>query len=349
MARPPLDLVPADVPAESLTHNTLNGVTGGIWRTRRGDRPAVLKLVAPPGRPGPTHWAGSDDPGHWNYWRREVEAYRSGLAGAAYPGLAAPAPLAVDERPDGTVALWLAEAVGRPGTTCSAADLGDVAGRLGAAHAGWLGDPSGWTWPGGGRTPQWLARDWLRDYTLSRPVPGPVPWDHPVAVAAWPAALRAGLRALWERRHEVVAATDRLPRTLCHHDLWPMNLVFTAAGPVLLDWSGIGPGPIGEDAANLVLDTFFDGLVDVALLDEVAATVVDRYRAGLRGRVDPATVAHAVRLTGAAKYAWLAPLMITRLGGATGQTYDRRDEAEIMVGRRPVLELLVRWAATALG
>ncbi|MEV4543397.1 phosphotransferase [Micromonospora echinaurantiaca] len=346
MARPPVDLVPADTPAESLTHNTLNGVTGGIWRTRREGRPAVLKLLAPPGRPGPTHWAGSTDPGHWNYWRREVEAYRSGLTATAYPGLAAPAPLAVDDRPDGTVALWLTDVPGRPGTTCSAADLGEVAGRLGAGHARWLADPAGRT--GTNRTPGWLARDWLRDYTLSRPVPEPVPWEHPVAVAAWPASLRAGLRRLWQRRHAVLAATDRLPRTLCHHDVWPMNLVFADTGPVLLDWSGVGPGPIGEDAANLVLDTFLDGLVDVALLDEVAAIVLDAYRAGLGRAVDPATVTRAVRLTGAAKYVWLAPLMLTRLGGPTGQTYDRRDEAEIMAGRRPVLELLVRWAATAL-
>ncbi|MEV4200066.1 phosphotransferase [Micromonospora globbae] len=348
MPRPPVDLVPAGVPAETLTHNTLNGVTGGIWRTRRDGRPAVLKLLAPPGRPGPTHWAASEDPGHWNYWRREVEAYASGLAATAYAGLPGPEPLAVDDRPDGTVALWLAEATGRPGIACTPADLGDVAHYLGAGHARWLGGPSTWNWPAGSRTPEWLARDWLRDYTLSRPVPGPVPWDHPVAVAAWPHSLRAGLRELWERRHEVVAATDALPRTLCHHDCWPMNLVFTAAGPVLLDWSGVGPGPVGEDAANLVLDTFLDGLVDVALLDEVAQVVLDGYRAGLRGSVDAATVVRAVRLTGAAKYVWLAPLMLTRLGGPTGQTYDRRDEAEIMAGRRPVLELLVDWAAEAL-
>ncbi|MCM0678976.1 aminoglycoside phosphotransferase, partial [Micromonospora phytophila] len=159
MTRPPADLVGADVPAEVLTHNTLNGVTGGIWRTRRGGRPAVLKLLSPPGRPGPIHWAGSDDPGHWNYWRREVEAYRSGLAGAAYAedGIAAPTPLAVDERPDGSVALWLAEVTGRPGIACAPADLGDVAARLGAAHARRLDDPGAGQLLTGGRVPDWLA------------------------------------------------------------------------------------------------------------------------------------------------------------------------------------------------
>lgn len=117
---------------------------------------------------------------------------------------------------------------------------------------------------------------------------------------------------------------------------------------MLLDWSGVGPGPVGEDAANLVLDTFLDGLVDVALLDEVAATVPDRYAEGLRGAVAPGEVARAVRLTGAAKYFWLAPMMLGRLGrSAISGTYDARDEAEMMAGRRPVLELLARWAAEA--
>ncbi|MGW5667630.1 phosphotransferase [Micromonospora sp. NPDC003776] len=341
MTRPPLDLVPAEVPAHPLTHNPLNGVTGGIWRIRRDRRPAVLKLITPPaGGTGPAHWAASADPGHWNYWRREVEAYQSGLAatGWAGAGLAAPQPLAIEERPDGSVALWLADVPGRPGTAGTADDFAETARRLGAAHAEWLDRA--------GELPRygWLARDWLRDYTLSRPVTEPVPWDHPVAAASWPSPLRARLRRLWERRHAVLAATDRLPRTLCHHDVWPPNLVLADGGPVLLDWSFVGPGPIGEDAANLVLDTFFDGLVDVALLPEVADAVLAGYVDGLRGAIDPALAARAVRLTGAAKYFWLAPVMLNRAGGATGQTYDRRDESAMFAGRRPVLELLARWA-----
>ncbi|MFR9779174.1 hypothetical protein ACL02O_24355 [Micromonospora sp. MS34] len=158
MTRPPLDLVPADVPAHPLTHNPLNGVTGGIWRTRRDGRPAVLKLITPPaGGAGPAHWAAGADPGHWNYWRREVEAYRSGLAATAWAGagLVAPDVLAAEERPDGTVALWLADVAGRPGTSAGVDDFAELARRLGAAQAGWLGRA------GELSRHDWPARDWL--------------------------------------------------------------------------------------------------------------------------------------------------------------------------------------------
>lgn len=120
---------------------------------------------------------------------------------------------------------------------------------------------------------------------------------------------------------------------------------------MLLDWTFVGPGPIGEDAANLILDTFFDGLVDVDLLDDVADAVRAGYQRGLAPAVDAAEVRRAIMLGAAAKYFWLAPGMLAALhrhNPDRSQQYDSRDDLAMFDGRRRVLELLVDWFRLAL-
>jgi len=334
--------------ARELTHNAGNQATGGIWRVEGPAGQAVLKLATAAGG-GDRAWATSEDPHHWNAWRREVLAYATGFAHTVYAGagLGAPRLLAVVEPRPGVVGLWLEDVAGLPGMRWPVERLAEFARRLGAAQAAWAGRPP---------AHPWLSRRWLRQYVASKPIAEPVPWDHPRAVAVWPAAVRAGLRALWERRGELVDLAEALPQTTCHLDVWPMNLI-AREGPgaeiVLLDWAFAGVGAVGEDVGNLIPDSVADGLIDPGLLPEIDAAVTGGYLAGLRAggwRGRESEVRRAVEVTGAAKYCWLAPRMLQRLDAGGGPSfYDRRGAEQTLAGRLGVLALVAGWGRRALG
>jgi hypothetical protein len=333
--------------AQALTHNAGNQATGGIWRVVGPAGSAVAKVVTA-GRDGDAAWATSEHDHHWNLWRREPLAYQTGFAHAVYAdaGLGAPRLLAAVRPYPGTEVLWLEDVAGVPGMRWPVARLADFAERLGRAQAGWAGrDPA----------QPWLSRRWLRQYVASKPVAEPVAWDHPGVLAVWPAELRAGLRELWRRRAELLALAEALPQTTCHLDVWPMNLIARGgmgAEIVLLDWAFAGAGAIGEDVGNLIPDSVADGLMDPGLLPEIDEAVTAGYLAGLRAggwRGRDVAVRHAIAVTGAAKYCWLAPLMLGRLADGGGpRSYDRRDGAQILAGRVGVLTLVAGWGRQAL-
>lgn len=348
-ARSP-DAVGPVVAAEPLRHNAKNDATAGIWRIRGTRGSAVLKVARPPAGPTGGYWPTSDEPTHWNHWRREALAYRSGLAGSAYAagGIAAPDLLASADRSDGAVELWLADVTGTDGFEWPVADLAGFAYRLGVGQARWAG-----------RTPEygWLSRRWLGGYLTDGPSRSvdvrDADWDHPL-LAAWPRAVRDELRRLWAHRDRALAAAEAAEPTLCHLDVWPANLLAADTGPVLLDWSFVGTGALGEDLANLVLDSFTDGLLDSALLPDLATHATDRYLDGLRDggwTGPPDAVRAAVARCGAAKYAWLAPAYVGRavrgdLGSSAYRT--QTSPAAVVAALTPVVTLLADWSRTAL-
>ncbi len=327
----------------ALQHNTGNQATGGIWRLSGPGGDAILKHLTPKGD-GHAHWAASDDPRHWNSWQREYLAYTTGFA-AAYgqeSGIGAPALLAAGERPDGSRELWLEAVHGVHGRHWTLPMLTDFAHRLGTVQAHHRDSPE----------QPWHSRRFLRRYAGRRDFHD-IPWNHPAAAAHWPAETREGLRLIWERRTDLFTIAETLPQTICHLDVWPMNLIHRDGQPVLLDWSFTGRGAIGEDLANLIADTFLDGLQPVERLAETENALTDAYLTGLAeaGHRDEAATRKAIAATGAAKYCWLAPTMLTGLAAGTpiaSANYDAAEDEAVLERRRPIFDMLVRWARTAL-
>ena len=316
---------PADWSAELLTHNVHNAVTAGIWRVRAEGRSFILKVVSPGREGAAAGWAASDDPTHWNYWAREALAYEHGVtASYAADGLAGPDLLAQYPRPDGAIALWLADAVAEgalPGPRWSLDDYARFAHRLGMAQGRLAG----------GAAPDypWLSQRFLRRYSLSKPydpalLDDDAAWAQPLVRDHFPAALRPALIRFHGEREWFFDLLERLPRTLCHLDIWPNNLFARADGRfVLVDWAFVGDGALGEDVGNLVPDAVFDLFVPARDLPELDRVVYAGYLAGLRaaGWDGDERLVRLGMCASAIKYVWLPPLMLVRVGDATQLDY----------------------------
>ena len=342
----------AVVAIEPLRHGLGNAATGGIWRVRGTAGSAILKVarlavVPDPSRAFPT----SDEPDHWNYWRREALIYETGLAATAYAhaGIAVPALLEANPRADGGVELWLADVRGTAGWDWPVPRLARFAYELGVGQARWAG-----------RVPDvpWLSRRWLAQYLAEGPPRithvDAADWDHP-SVAAWPAGVRRRLRRLWADPDGLTAMAETAEQTLCHLDVWPANLIHQDGMSVMLDWSFAGHGAVGEDVANLIIDSCADGLMEMALLPEIAESATDGYLRGLRdggwtGSSD--AVRTTIAACGAAKYSWFAPMVAARAARdhIGPSSYGQDTSAAAAVHRMTRLVVLIAdWAEAAHG
>jgi Phosphotransferase enzyme family len=348
------------VSGEPLIHNRNNPVTDGVDRVgiaTADGRPltAVRKVLRGDGDVVVPHWTTADDPDHWNYWRREDLAYTSGTVDAfVVDGLRGPHLLDRVVRDDGSIELWLEDVRGRPGHTWEVVDHARCFGRLGAAQ-GRLG-------AGATPTDGWLSRRWLRSYSSSRP-PGPAildddeAWDHPLVVEGFGprrGAIRAGFRQLWADHDRWFGVVESLPQTLCHLDCWPRNLIAADDGTdVLIDWSFVGIGAIGEDPGNNVPDTFLDHFLEPDRFDELDDAVWTAYAGGLEaaGWPHPTDTARlGMVAAGVAKYLWLPGLMVGNVDLTTPTAYGGQDGyplVEVFRRRAKVFEGLLRWAEEA--
>jgi hypothetical protein len=193
------------------------------------------------------------DPGHWNYWKREPLAYQAGLPGNLPHGIAAPQVYEIMEQADESIWLWLEAITETVDKEWTLETYGFAAQQLGRFNGAYL---TGQPLPSGA----WVSHDWLRTYVDEyAPVVERLPelQKHPLVARAIPTQFVDPLLQLCADRHRLLAALDELPQTFCHLDGWHWNLFFTAnpAGEpriVAIDWAFAGIGGIGQEVAPLI-------------------------------------------------------------------------------------------------
>jgi hypothetical protein len=309
--------------------------SAGIWRVAGADWSLVLKLLRP-GPGGHANWQAGDTEDHWYYWRREALAYESGLLESFGGQLRPPECQLVAERSDGNIALWLEDLGGLPGVEWAPDHYSLAARHLGQAQG---------EFAAGRPLPphRWLSREWLRTYLTQRDgdlalVGDPEAWRRPPVAAWFPAPPVDELRAMRAGQDEFLAALDAMPRTICHFDLHPANLFSAGGETALIDWSFIGIGAVGVDAATLVGDAVLDFHVAPEDVDALFEHVLDGYVEGLRDagwRGSGEQVRLGMTATTAARYAWIAPAILRAA-----------EQEKEMLNRRPVDETLRWWAPT---
>ena len=335
---------------ETLRHNPLNAVTTIVERVSDSTGHTLIRKELRRPDPStvsgtPEHWAASADAQHWNYWRREADAYlceplREGLQTAGLD-----MPHAEVEETDAGVVLWLEDVNGTPGTEFSLDDHVDVAVALGRWQAQ------------GPLREAWASRRFLREYSGSRPahyglVDDDAAWQQPLITDCWPSGLRDGWRRLLANRETLLALMESLPHTRSHLDVWVSNEIRRPAGAVvLLDWAFAGDGAVGEDLGNHIPDAVFDLFWPADRLSELEETCFDAYLRGLR-EAGWRGVEREVRLgvvASCVKYAWLLPRLLERATATSHQAYHETADSEHLYEQRgAALMHLVTWCDEAL-
>jgi hypothetical protein len=236
----------------------------------------ILKILRPEG--------GSADVSAWNYYKREADAYQSGCLNDMPDGLAAPRCFGVLNHPDGTCWMWLEDIQDRLGFQWPLEHYGVVARHLGQFNGAYLVDRSLPDWP-------WLSSNWLWHYVeQSAPFIEPLrnsqakPW-----VRRWlPEEASDQFFHLWAERALYFDALDHLPQTICHFDIFRLNVFARKMAngdnqTEVIDWAFVGRGPIGADLSPLVWMSIALGGVERDKLHELEKVVFEGYLEGLRG------------------------------------------------------------------
>ena len=339
------DARPLEWSCDPLEVDLVNPLTAGLYRVVGTAQVApgpvrlwrvVLKVIEHPDFSGSELESGyAELPQDWNYWRREVLAYRSGLPDRFTWPLRPARCLGTEDVDDSTVWLWLEELDAtsrRP--RWSLQELAASAYDLGAFSA------QGLPMVGDVEPLPWAAREWLRGWVATarrrgadHAVAHDACWNHPLLRDRLPASALDSCARVLGAADLLLDRLDSLPRTVAHHDTQWNNLFREirpqGRGTVAIDWSFFGIGAVGEDLGHHIGVNLFFGAVRPIDAREHNETATESYLAGLRAygwRGHEREVRFAASATAALQLLSWASCFVARLCPEYGEVWRWPEE-----------------------
>jgi thiamine kinase-like enzyme len=260
-----------------------NFVTDGVYRisgmTDIGEGvirswTLVLKVViADPKR---------DDPAHYNYWRREIMTYQSGLLHSLPANVIAPECFAIEEKDDESVWLWLEEITYEP-RSWEWNDYAYAAEKLGEFQASYLlGNP----------LPElpWVNRQWMRSWIKECKNYRIMPYEsieELIISNKRLAAINDRFNLLERSINDWLITLERLPRTFAHQDFYELNILLNSdrlqkGRLAVIDWQFASISGIGEDLGRFIGLSFSRGHVPIDKFREYRELFLSSYIKGMR-------------------------------------------------------------------
>jgi hypothetical protein len=231
----------------------------------------ILKVVRPT--------ENASDPGGIWYWKREALAYQSGMLHRLPGGnITAPTCYAVNERPDGSIWLWLEDVKEDIDSPWSVEQYAVAARHLGQFNGAFL---AGQALP----SESWITHNWLRKYVENaapmvefiRSNP-----NHPIVMKLYPGDALAQILATWDEHEAILDVLDHLPQVFCHQDAFRGNLFNRQGKTVVIDWGYLGTAPVGTELVALVLGSVGMFRIPVDTVEELDQRCFESYLQGLR-------------------------------------------------------------------
>ncbi|MAT96594.1 MAG: hypothetical protein CL608_05570 [Anaerolineaceae bacterium] len=226
--------------------------------------------------------SGSEELISWDFWKREVLAYQSGIFDSLPAcNFVAPAFYGIYIPEQNPHERWICiEDINTEGNNdWSLANLTRAARHLGEFNGAYLaGHPlPQLEWLSKGRVESWVKiaeptinnlKEYMKIEYIKRWLTKP-DLDR--------------VAKLWSKRHSLLNILDSFPRSLCHHDAFTRNLLINEKNQTVgIDWSILGTGCLGEELATFVTVSlqFLD--IDVSIARDFDEIVFNAYFQGLQ-------------------------------------------------------------------